>query len=325
MKKFLFIIPITFLICCFYFVPVKASAGYHHYGYVISYDSQYNTYTLNLLYYDFDHWEYETTNNTSRDNQFFYGQYVITGQTFNSWNEAEDAITDFLYYHPMENYSINSSYSVSLTQNYGDRFTNYIFNIPYRRLAPDANYEDITNPPNPPEPEPGSNWLNDVWKWFLWQLGINDDYSGDIDAYITGGDRERMEMVTPTSSPTPTPVPSPTPYTLNIIDNNGNPVYTITGIPGSTYNITNTTNNNDGSDFDIFEVDLKIGDGGSTNPRDGLNDVMDSSLTYLSDPENVDMQPVGDSFSIIPSDWFLLLGVIACFPFIAGFIAKLLK
>lgn len=175
---------------------------------------------------------------------------------------------------------------------------------------------------DPDTPEPGSSWLEDMWEWFLWQLGINDDYSGDIDAYITGGDRERMEYVTPSPSPTPTPYPSPTPYDLTINYPDGT-TGTITGIPGSTTIINGgDTTNNYGSDFDIFAVDVQIGDGGSSNPKDGLNSVMDASNDYLKD---VDISPVQNSFSIIPNDWFLLIGVLAALPFIAGFIMRLLK
>lgn len=261
-------------------------------------------------------------------NYTWMGWYVFSGtflgysQPVSSFNSYEEA-AEYLYSDNIAGFAYSGSPDVGV----GPESSIYVY-IGNVNVPGDWNNVHIATPPtppDPPEPVPGSSWLLDMWEWFLWQLGLNDDYSGDIDAYITGGDRESFEMVTPSPTPSPTPIPSPTPYSLDIIDNNGNPVYTITGIPGSTYNITNTTNNKDGSDFDIFEVDLQIGDGGSTNPRDGLNDVMDTSLSYLSDPENVDMQPVGDSFSIIPSDWFLLLGVVACFPFIAGFISKLLK
>lgn len=174
------------------------------------------------------------------------------------------------------------------------------------------------DPPEPDPPEPGSDWLDDMWNWFLWQLGINDDYSGDIDEFITGGDRERMEIVTPTPTPLP---PSPTPIVMPITDTNGNTIWNVT-YPQGDGGGGNTTNNYYGDEFDVFEVDLKVGDGGSSNPRDGINSVMDSNYDYLDD---VDITPVSGSFSVLPSDWYVLIGVLISFPVIAGFISKLLK
>lgn len=181
--------------------------------------------------------------------------------------------------------------------------------------------DDFNNRGAPPEPEIGSTWLSDMWDWILWQLGFNDDYSGDL-VKIIGGDKVNTEIVTPTPSPTSSPTPSPTPFALDIVDNNGNPVYTITGIPNQTIIINQGDDIDNGSDFDIFEVDQIIGEGGSVSPRDGINDVMETNNDYIQD---MDISSVQNSFSVLPADWLLMIGVLASLPFIAGFIAKLLK
>lgn len=183
------------------------------------------------------------------------------------------------------------------------------------------------SPPTPDPPEPGSDWLDELWDWFLWQLGLNDDYTGDLDYIITGGDRDRIELTTPTPTPSPTPFPSPTPYSLEFNFPDGT-TGTITGIPGDTYIINggdtnyNTTNNYNTFDYDIFDVDLNIGDGDHP-PEEGINQVIDSSYTYMD--QNLDMSPVEKSFSVIPAVWLLWIGIFSVFPIIAGIIVKMLK
>lgn len=312
MKKYLFIIPLIFLFSTFYFTDTYASIGYPDGTYIVV---------------GSDEGYYRGFNFPSTD-----VAYALVGT---SLYFADSVIYEYDYHdttigeipspEKISNGDLLSVHSTNIEVYYDPLITKVVL---YYGSIHDINnnpinYYNYDDNPVPPPPEPGESWVDDMWDWFLYVLGFGDDFADDIDEFITGGDRVHLTLVTPTPSPTPTPRPSPTPYVLDIVDpNTGQPVYTITGIPGNySYNYYEG-DTNDGSDFDIFEVDLQVGDGGSSNPRDGLNDVMKTNNDYL---EDIDISPVSGSFSVLPSDWYLLIGVLISFPVIAGFISKLLK
>lgn len=317
MKKFIFISVFVFALSLF-LVPVKADTNYY---------DQFETIAIMPNF---------TTDNPPLVGIMLSTQPVVYCR--NGWCDGSfnsNSISRVYYFN-----SVNEAYAAILTgvvksvDTFVDCYNPFIV-IKGSIVLQSGNatiYDDIneywdehpderpTPPPDPdpPEPEPGDSWLSDIWEWFLWQLGLNDDYSGDIDEYITGGDRDRIEIVTPTPTPFP---PSPTPIVMPITDTNGNTIWNVTYPQGDSGG-GDTTNNYYGDDFDIFDVDLKIGDGGTSNPRDGLNDVMDTSFDYVNE---LDTSAVSGSFSILPTDWYVMIGVLICFPFIAGFISKLLK
>lgn len=173
-------------------------------------------------------------------------------------------------------------------------------------------------PPAPDLPTPSEDWISDMWDWFMYIMGWGDDPSI---IQITGGDKIQTEIVTPTPSPTQTPTPSPTPYILPIKDaTNGTVIWNVelpqTGGGGD------TINNYDVDGFDIFDVDLKIGNGGTSKPKDDLNNVMRTNNDYIQD---MDVSAVKESFSVLPVDWYIMIGVLASLPIIAGLISKMLK
>jgi len=297
MKKIIFILTFA-LTCAFFTIPAFAYTQLYfcdgsYYGYYI-----FDENPVPVIDY-----------NDYRGSWYYNGMLYMGRGAFTSLDDARfDAVSNLPSLGEITPYQNSALFDALNEQNIwvsGSYTSNYDFQNPFT---------------DPDPPDPGDfDWIGSMWEWFLWQLGINDDYSGDIDAWITGGDREPIDYVTPTPSPPP---PTPTPYNLDIIDpESGNPIYEITGIPGST-TIINGGDTYNGSDFDIFAVDLQIGDGGTSNPKDGLNSVMESSNEYLKE---LNFSPVKDSFSIIPSDWFLFIGVLAALPFIAGFIMRLLK
>lgn len=307
MKKLLFIIP---LVAIFVFLPVSKVHASEVYTYIIVEGGFFGDFYALLI-------KGSPTpvikwHSSEVHEPVVQGKYCAS-DSFSNYDDAYNWLYDQQIYYD------SISYDPPNVETYlaGSTFTSIVALGPYDNqlgivipVAPDPNA--------PPIPVIGDQWLDDMWNWFLWQFGINDDYSGDIDAYITGGDRDRIELVTPTPTPLP---PSPTPIVMPITDTNGNTIWNVT-YPQGDGGGGDTTNNYYGDDFDIFDVDLKIGDGGTSNPRDGLNDVMDSSFDYVNE---LDTSAVSGSFSILPTDWYVMIGVLICFPFIAGFISKLLK
>lgn len=330
MKKILFIIPLVVVMITTLRVPVKAdtirpfatSAGY-----VVRYNSNNGEYWIRIHYISFIDWEFSSVQNHDYDNSFRCGD-IVASREFRSLEDCVTYFNEYVQENPYGSYQFYDEFRYDrVTFDVGSNYTFYVYNVPYRYVPTGADVNDVT----PSEPEPVDNWFRNMWDFVMDTLGITDDFSNDLyDWMIEGDDGEGghsgghgFEYVTPTPTPTPTPMPTPTPYYLNIVDNDGNPVYTITGIPSQNITINNTTNNESGDGFDIFEVDVKLlPSGGVSNPKDGLNSVMDSNLEVL---EDIDVTPVGASFSVLPSDWFIMLGAIICMPFIAGFISKLLK
>ena len=313
MKKLLFILTFCFT-CAFFTIPALAVTT-DQAGYLISYKTTTGYISLDIINYKFDHWSNSDLVGNGSDNYFWYGEYVFN----TTFSYPDYSIPDVVEY--AENYisnhaliDTNQQFTGGLGNAIIKNWKYYVANFPQQRYLPDdIDLMDIGNPPAPPLPDPGEpDFFDKVWNYVKDILGIDDDFSDEIEDYVTSapGQAGHVQIVTPS------PTPSPTPQLITIYDDNGDPAYSLTINGGDTIN-------NNGSDFDIFDVDMKIGDGGSANPRDGLNSVMQSNNDYLN--EEVDISAVQASVSLIPGDLFMLIGILGGIPIIAGFIGRLLK
>lgn len=226
------------------------------------------------------------------------------------------------------------------------------------------DYEDFINPPEP-EPDPtwweklkenAQRVIRDIADI----LGIGsafdsaidlDNWLGDLFTVKVGeGELERWQIeVDPLPSPTPTPTPIPY-QTVMTPDNNGgftiqyiynNPSGTPEAHPQPPANVTNTTNNY-GDDFEYpyyenpenkdnpFRLKipwyLKLILNNNDIPIETLDDHYDVAQYQVQSDDVLEaVDTVYDGFQVIPSDWILLLGAIACLPLFAALIHRMLS
>lgn len=275
----------------FYTWVVAGSDPIYYNGNYI-YDSDWSFYLPNWVIYDDD---YSYTINIR-------GSFNFT-PTFDSWDDFIDDITpDPTWWEIIKNKLIDIAGDIAL----GDKLKGFI----------------------------------DVLEWGLdlWTVKVGE------------GEPERWEIdVEP--PPSPTPLPTPIPYqTVMTPDNNGgftiqyiynNPSGTPEAHPQPPANVTNTTNNY-GDDFEYpyyenpenkdnpFRLKipwyLKLILNNNDIPIDTLDDHYDVAQYQVQSDDVLEaVDTVYDGFQVIPSDWILLLGAIACLPLFAALIHRMLS
>lgn len=178
-----------------------------------------------------------------------------------------------------------------------------------------------------------------------------DNWLGDLFTVKVGeGELERWQIdVDPPPSPTPTPTPIPY-QTVMTPDNNGgftiqyiynNPSGTPEVHPQPPANVTNTTNNY-GDDFEYpyyenpenkdnpFRLKipwyLKLILNNNDIPIETLDDHYDVAQYQVQSDDVLEaVDTVYDGFQVIPADWLLLLGAIACLPLFAALLHRMLS
>ena len=212
---------------------------------------------------------------------------------------------------------------------------------------------------NTGDPLPEPKWYEDAWDIFKAWLGNTPWDDNNIVTMIsdfwkkwTNGDNEPDDIniigySTPTPQPTPTPKPTPIPYSVSLIDINGgqeiiyNYVDPTSGLPTSSpYNPNiDITIQGGGSSTTIttpVPVILATGTPEFQNILFTSEDSNDLEINVGQIGEYVDvienglientaaMEEVSNIFSILPNNWFMIIGIIACIPIIAAVISRFL-
>lgn len=349
MKKLLAVIPIAILFVLlskYIFVLADTStliicaeayenAGYYmRYGYTINENSY-----INVL-----------SNNHIRIEYAIPLGYSQPQSSFNTLSEA------FEYDQSYFSYSGSSQISW-----YGEIV--YIGDINIvgssENLYSEEEYNNIINPP-----EPELTWWDilkenaqRVIRDILELSGIPVDAAIDLDNWFSDlfivkvgeGEDSLANQINTEPLPTPTPTPTPIPYqTVMTPDNNGgfiiqyiynNPSGTPTAHPQPP---SNNITNNYGSDFEYpyyenpenkdnpFKLKipwyLKLILNNNDIPIETLDDhYLVAQNQIQSDDVLEAIDTVYNGFQVIPTDWLLILGAIACLPVFASLISRMLN
>jgi len=212
---------------------------------------------------------------------------------------------------------------------------------------------------NTGEPEEEPTWYEEAWDIFKSWLGNTPWDDNNIVTMISdfwkkwtngGNDPTDINIVgysTPTPQPTPTPKPTPIQYSVSLIDINGgqeiiyNYVDPTSGLPTSSpYNPNiDITIQSGGSGTTIttpVPVILATGTPEFQNILFTSEDSTDLEINVGQIGEYVDvienglientdaMEEVSNIFSMLPNNWFMIIGIIACIPIIAAVISRFL-
>lgn len=230
------------------------------------------------------------------------------------------------------------------------------FETPEQSFDNWQEYEDYINPP----PEP-TTWYEDLYDSFLGVIeaiasiatgGLSDLVEAFTDFWTVkvGGDEGDMFFPTDIIIASPTPTPTPIQYQTVIApttDPQGNVVYEYKYVynnPSGTPIITSSPpiNNNNGDSFDYPYYDnpdnrnnpyklkipwyLKLIFGNKIVDETTLDDSVNVIQDYMNDDDiNNGVTTVYDGMSAIPTDWLILIGVIASIPLFGCFISRLLS
>lgn len=332
------------LLSCFLFFglsPLKQvkAASYSQGWYITT--SYWGGYSVTYMNYEFLY----TVNNG-----FYKASWQTPGQTFPTIDEAINfANSNYQNFSgtPDRNWTIYS----------GANYVAY-YNLP---ISLPGNNEWFPEPePNPTWWEKLKENAQRVIRDIADILGIGsaidaaidlDNWLGDLFTVKVGeGELERWQIDVD-SPPSPTPTPTPIPYqTVMTPDNNGgftiqyiynNPSGTPEVHPQPPANVTNTTNNY-GDDFEYpyyenpenkdnpFRLKipwyLKLILNNNDIPIETLDDHYDVAQYQVQSDDVLEaVDTVYDGFQVIPSDWILLLGAIACLPLFAALIHRMLS
>lgn len=188
-----------------------------------------------------------------------------------------------------------------------------------------------------------------------WLGYINEVLFGELWSVQVGEGEDELAQfytVSATPSPSPTPIPTQIPVQVNIDPNTGNVTYhytidvsgtpvptsspinpnppVVTGGIGSEltepFGVTDYYEPDDSlsiPNLRIFQFQLDLPGSYTDIGVDSLDNNVEVMNGYIEDNADA-ITTVSSFFQVIPSDWFLLLGAIACFPIIAAMIKSLL-
>lgn len=238
---------------------------------------------------------------------------------------------------------LNDSLGTSIIYANYDEFLN---NVPPEYLPEEPTWWDILK-------ENAQRVIRDV----LELAGIPVDAAIDLDNWLSDlftvkvgeGEDSLANQINTEPLPTPTPTPTPIPYqTVMTPDNNGgftiqyiynNPSGTPTAHPQPP---SNNITNNYGSDFEYpyyenpenkdnpFKLKipwyLKLILNNNDIPIETLDDhYLVAQNQIQSDDVLEAIDTVYNGFQVIPTDWLLILGAIACLPVFASLISRMLN